>query len=51
VALAHKIVKVAGIRQLLSVHGPYNRKAMGEKQLVFLPLLYFRKLLDSNLTY
>jgi transposase len=40
VALAHNILKVAGIRQLLSDNNPKNRKASGEKQIVFLHLLF-----------
>ncbi len=47
VALAHNILKVAGIRQLLSGNDPYNTKASGEKRAVFLHLLYFRDLSDS----
>jgi hypothetical protein len=47
VALAHNILKVAGIRQLFSEKNRKNTKASGEKQLVFLHLLYFRDLSDS----
>jgi len=49
VALAHNILKVAGIRQLLSGNDPYNTKVMGGRRAVFLPLLYFRDLSDSLL--
>ncbi|MBE3569795.1 MAG: IS1182 family transposase [Bacillales bacterium] len=49
VALAHNILKVAGIRQLLSEKNRKNTKASGEKRLVFLHLLYFRDLSDSPL--
>jgi hypothetical protein len=35
VALAHNILKVAGIRQLLSEKNRKNTKASGEKRLVF----------------
>jgi hypothetical protein len=44
VALAHNILKVAGIRQLLSEKNYNNRKAGGEKRYIFLHLLYFRDL-------
>ncbi|WP_243289810.1 IS1182 family transposase [Bacillus sp. FJAT-47783] len=47
VALAHNILKVAGIRQLLSGHSRNNTKASGEKRVVFLHLLHFRDLSDS----
>jgi hypothetical protein len=47
VALAHNILKVAGIRQLLSEKNRRNSKASGEKRAVFLHLLYFRDLSDS----
>ncbi|MEC1178373.1 hypothetical protein P9B03_07765, partial [Metasolibacillus meyeri] len=46
VALAHNLLKVAGIRQLLS-RNIKNIKTGGEKQLAFLHLFYFRDLLDS----
>jgi hypothetical protein len=39
VALAHNILKVAGIRQLLSEKNRKNTKASGEKRLVFRHLL------------
>ena len=55
VALAHNILKVAGLRQLLSENNPdndpKNTKAGGEKRLMFLHLLYFRDLSDSPLCY
>jgi Transposase DDE domain len=41
VALAHNILKVAGIRQLLSGHSRKNTKASGEKRVVFLHLPHF----------
>ncbi|WP_142353973.1 IS1182 family transposase [Fredinandcohnia onubensis] len=41
VALAHNILKVAGIRQLLSEKNQTTRKGKGEKRLVFLPCLIF----------
>ncbi|WP_339230226.1 IS1182 family transposase [Aeribacillus sp. FSL K6-2833] len=47
VALAHNILKVAGIRQLLSDKNRKNIKASGEKRIVFLHLLHFRDLSDS----
>jgi len=47
VALAHNILKVAGIRQLLSEDPEKNIKASGEERLIFLHLLYFRDLSDS----
>ncbi|WP_274854529.1 transposase [Bacillus methanolicus] len=47
VALAHNILKVAGIRQLLSEKNRKNTKASGEKRPVFLHLLYFRNLSNS----
>nr|WP_236546414.1 IS1182 family transposase [Anoxybacillus sp. PDR2] len=47
VALAHNILKVAGIRQLLSKKNRKNTKASGEKRLVFLHLFHFRDLSDS----
>ncbi|WP_407640130.1 IS1182 family transposase [Bacillus massiliglaciei] len=47
VALAHNILKVAGIRQLLSEKNRKHTKARGEKRLVFLHVLYFRDLSDS----
>jgi transposase len=51
VALAHNILKVAGLRQLLSVNDPKNTKAGGEKRLIFLHLLYFRDLSDSPFAF
>lgn len=47
VALAHNLLKVAGIRQLLSRKISKNINTGGEKRLVFLHLFYFRDLLDS----
>ncbi|KEF38794.1 transposase, IS4 family [Schinkia azotoformans MEV2011] len=47
VALAHNILKVAGIRQLLSGNNPKNRKESGENRIVFLHFLYFKDLSDS----
>lgn len=47
VALAHNLLKVAGIRQLLSAKLYKNTKAGGEKLKVSLHLLYFWDLLDS----
>ncbi|WP_243458156.1 IS1182 family transposase [Sporosarcina sp. Te-1] len=44
VALAHNLLKVAGIRQLLSL---VDEKIGGERQGVFLHQFYFRDLLDS----
>jgi transposase len=41
VALAHNILKVAGIRQLLSDQNRKNTKASGEKRVVFLHLLHY----------
>ena len=41
VALAHNILKVAGIRQLLSEKNRTTRKGKGEKRLVFLPCHIF----------
>lgn len=49
VALAHNLLKVAGIRQLLSRKLHNHLKTGGEKQLAFLHLFYFRDLLDSPL--
>ena len=46
-ALAHNILKVAGIRQLLSEKNRRNKKSSGEKRLVFLHLIYFWDLSDS----
>ncbi|WP_442857389.1 IS1182 family transposase [Bacillus sp. FJAT-42315] len=48
VALAHNLLKVAGIRQLLSEKYRKPTKRGGEKRLVFLHLFYFRDLLDSS---
>ncbi|WP_407408281.1 hypothetical protein, partial [Peribacillus sp.] len=50
-AMAHNLLKIAGLRQLLSVNYYRNRKTGGEKQLVFLHLFYFRDLLDSPFFY
>ena len=47
VALAHNLLKVAGIRQLLSRKKSENIKTGEEKLVVFLHLFYFRDLLDS----
>src|SRR5690606_24035083 len=41
VALAHNILKVAGIRQLLSDKNQKNKKASGEKQIIFSTCLIF----------
>jgi hypothetical protein len=41
VALAHNILKAAGIRQLLSVNDRKNTKGSGEKRVVFLYFLLF----------
>lgn len=49
VALARNILKVAGIRQLLSGNNPKNRKESGENQFGFLHFLYFKNLSDSPL--
>ncbi|MED5053220.1 hypothetical protein P9850_15580, partial [Anoxybacillus rupiensis] len=51
VALAHNILKVAGIRQLLSKKNRKNTKASGEKRLVFLHLFHFRDLSDSPMFF
>lgn len=51
VALAHNILKVAGIRQLLSEKNRKNTKTSGEKRLVFLHLFHFRDLSDSPLFF
>ncbi|WP_339197662.1 hypothetical protein [Aeribacillus sp. FSL k6-2211] len=48
-ALAHNFLKVAGIRQLLSDKNRKNIKASGEKRIVFLHLLHFRDLSDTQL--
>jgi hypothetical protein len=50
VALAHNILKVAGILQLLSGNNPDKYKKQVEKRFVFLHLLYFRDLSDCPLT-
>jgi hypothetical protein len=47
VALAHNILKVAGIRQILSEDNQNNSKTRGEKQRVFLHGFYFCDLSDS----
>ncbi len=51
VALAHNILKVAGIRQLLSDKNRKNTKASREKRVVFLHWLHFRYLSDSPFYY
>jgi len=51
VALAHNLLKVAGIRQLLSRKKSENKKTGEEKRVVFLHLFYFRDLLESPLFY
>ena len=43
-ALAHNLLKVAGIRRLLSERSSPNPKTDGEKGLLFLRLFYFRDL-------
>lgn len=47
VALAHNLLKAAGIRQLLSEISSQNQKTDGEKGPLFLRLFYFRDLWDS----
>ncbi len=47
VALAHNLLKVVGIRQLLSKGIEKNTKSGVEKRFIFLHLIYFRGLLDS----
>ncbi|MDQ0216806.1 hypothetical protein J2S13_003292 [Oikeobacillus pervagus] len=47
VALAHNLLKVAGIRQLLSGEKRKNIKGSRERRVVFLYCLYFRDLLYS----
>ena len=47
VAMAHNLLKVAGLRQLFSIKHYKNRKTGGEKRFIFLHLFYFRDLLDS----
>jgi transposase len=47
VALAHNILKVAGIRQLPSEKNRKNAKSSGEKCLIFLDLIDFGDLSDS----
>ena len=47
VAMAHNLLKVAGLRQLLSIKHYKNKKTGGEKRFIFLHLFYFRDLLDS----
>ena len=51
VALAHNLLKVAGIRELLSVLNEKNTRTGGEKRFVFRHLFYFRDLLDSPFLY
>ncbi|WP_242634679.1 transposase, partial [Bacillus timonensis] len=41
VALAHNMLKVAGIRQLLSEKNRKTQKGKGEKRIVFPPCLIF----------
>lgn len=49
VALAHNLLKVAGIRQLFSREDSKNIKTGGEKRkIVSLHLIYFRDFLDSS---
>ncbi|MDF1508999.1 transposase [Robertmurraya sp. DFI.2.37] len=50
VALAHNLLKVAGIRQLLSDRNQSNRKARDEKRSVFRLLLYFRSFSDNHIS-
>jgi len=47
IALAHNLLKVAGIRHLLSGKHQKNTKTGGEKRIVFLHLFYIRDLSDS----
>lgn len=47
VALAHNLLKVAGIRQLLSEQRQKDTKTGGEKRVIFLHLFYFEDLSDS----
>lgn len=49
VALAHNLLKVAGIRQQLSRETDKNTKNRCRKRIVFLHLFHFRDLLDSPL--
>jgi hypothetical protein len=51
VALAHNLLKVAGIRQLFSGPDPKDIKTGGEKRLIFLHLFYFGDLLDSSFSF
>ncbi|MFD1206213.1 hypothetical protein ACFQ38_14030, partial [Sporosarcina contaminans] len=51
VALAHNLLKVAGIRELLSVLNEKNTRTGGEKRFVFRHLFYFRDLLDSLFSF
>ncbi|WP_322555746.1 hypothetical protein, partial [Sporosarcina beigongshangi] len=51
VALVHNLLKVAGIRQLLSGLKRQNTITGGEKRLVFLHLFYFKDLLDSLFSF
>lgn len=47
VSLAHNILKLAGIRRLLSEGDPLNAKSGGGKRFIFLRLIHFRGFLDS----
>ncbi|MFJ7746551.1 hypothetical protein [Peribacillus sp. NPDC097295] len=49
VVMAHNLLKIAGLSQLLSMKHYKNRKTGGEKRFIFLHLFYFRNLLDSPL--
>jgi len=51
VALAHNLLKVADIRQLLSSKKSENIKTGEEKRLVFLHLFYFKDLLVSPILF
>jgi hypothetical protein len=51
VALAHNILKVAGIRQLLSEKNRKNTKARGEKRAVFRLLLILGTYRTAPLSY
>ena len=44
VALAHNILKTAGIRQLLSEKNRKHTKASGKRRPIFLHLLHFKEL-------
>lgn len=47
VALAHNILKVAGIHQLLWEKNRKSKKASGERNKNFFPLAFFQDLSDS----